>query len=253
MSKTFVIRKIAYHYSDDHLYVHTVGGIENTFTSEDEAKAEFLRLERQALENCDLGDTAQLSGCNNDYTKEAMAFKRYYKQNFGEDIVKINEYGTISCERGTSIRKGLSDNDILYIRKVLGLKFYELSSFEGSPVFYGIWLNETNQFHEYCGAPYFFSTYTEALQKAKEYLTYMGKTLNGELNELSNNPIFLKSLINSSDQFEYDYDKMILTVKYPSIDELIALNELLKIKVFEIKEIPISMIENIEHWTYEQM
>jgi len=253
MNKTYVIRKIAYHYSDDHLYVHTIGGIENTFQSEDEAKTEFLRLEREALEGCDLGDTAQLSGCDNNYLKEAMAFKRYYKQKFGEDVVKVNEYGTIFCERGTTIPKGLSDDDIIYIRKILDLKFYELSSFEGNPIFYGIWLNETNSFQEYCGAPYFFSTYSEALKKAKENLNFMTKTLKGTFEELSNNPIFLKSLVNSSDKIEYDENRKELITKYPSKDESIALNELLKEKVFEIKEIPISMVENIEHWTFEQM
>lgn len=253
MSKTFVIRKIAYHYSDDHLYVHTIGGIENTFQSEDEAKTEFLRLEREALESCDLGDTAQLSGCDNNYLKGAIEFKHYYKKKFGEDIVKVNEYGTVYCDRGTTIPKGLSDDDILYIRKILDLKFYELSSFEGSPVFYGIWLNETNSFFEYCEVPYFFSTYAEALKMAKEYQNFNGKKLNGSLEELSTNPIFLKSLINSSDALDYDEEKMVLTIKYPSKDVLMALNELLKFKVFEIKEIPIALVENIEHWNYEQM
>lgn len=253
MNKTYVIRKIAYHYSDDHLYVHTIGGIENTFQSEEEAKAEFLRLEREALESCDLGDTAQLSGCDNNYFNEAKAFKNYYKQNFGEDIVKINDHGTIFCERGTTIRKGLSDNDILFIRNILGLKFYELSSFEGSPVFYGIWLNETNSFQEYCEAPYFYSSYAEALKEAKQNIDFTRKTLNGTLDELSNNPVFLKSLINSSDKFEYNEEKKVLTTKYLSKDESIALNELLKVKVFEIKEIPMSEVEGIEHWTYEQM
>jgi hypothetical protein len=81
----------------------------------------------------------------------------------------------------------------------------------------------------------------------------MRKTLKGTFEELSNNPIFLKSLVNSSDKIEYDEDKGELRTKYPSKDESIALNELLKQKVFEIKEIPISMVENIEHWTYEQM
>jgi len=130
MNKTYVIRKIAYHYSDDHLYVHTLGGIENTFSSEEEAKNEFLRLERAALESTDLGDTAQLSGCSNDFINEAKRFKSYYKRKFNEDIVKINEYGTIFCERGTTIPKGLSDEDILSIRQTLNMKYYELSEYE---------------------------------------------------------------------------------------------------------------------------
>ena len=255
MNKTFVIRKMAYHYNDEHLFVHTLGGIENTFTSEEEAKSEFLRLERSALEEIDLGDTAQLSGCSKDFLKEATNFKSYYKRKFNQDIVKINEHGTIHCERGTTIPKGLSDDDILQIRRTLDLKFYELSSYDGEPKFYGIWLKEESKFKEYCGAPYFYDNYAEALKAIRSELTYHfhNKKIPGSLESLTKNPSFLKSLISNSNNLEYDTSNQTLKVKYLNQDEATALNELLNSKPHEIKEISYSNVKDIEHWIYEEM
>jgi len=193
-----------------------------------------------------------LSGCGNGFLNEARAFRDYYEQKFKTNIVKY-EHGIFFCERGTTIPKGLSDKDILDIRKILGLKFYELSEFEGSPIFYGIWMNGADKFQGFSGVPYFFDTYEEALKKAEENPNFTIRTLNGTLEELSNSPILLKSLINSAYGIEYDEEKKVLRTKHLSTYESIALNELLKVKMFEIKEIPMSTVENIEHWIYEEM
>lgn len=255
MNKTFVIRKIAYHYSDDYLYVHTIGGIEAIFQDEAEARSAFMKLERAALENADLGDIDPLSGCSNEYTERALKFKRYSKRNFERDIVKVDEYGTVYSERGTKLPRGLSDTMLLEIREILGLKFYELSQYVGEPFFYGIWENESDKFLSYGNAPYFYNSFIDALKKLKSQLRnyFMNKTFVGAMDELSDNPAFLQSLINSSDKLSYNEQEQTLSSKYLSEDQAVALNELLKVKGFEIRSLPLAEVQDIDHWTYEEM
>ena len=257
MKNTYIIRKVAYHYSDEYLYVHTLGNIESTFENEEDAKRELIRLEREALEKIELNDVEQLSPCSNTYHKEALAFKHFYKQKIGEDIVKISEYGNAFCERDVRISKDLSDEDILTIRRMLNLKFYELTEYTSKPVFYGVWINRDNKFLEYLGEPYFFNSYTEGIKEARKRLSYQLSESNspkGTLSELSNHPVLLKGFINNVRGIEYNEEEKELNIKYGiKPDELIGLNELLKEKVFEIREIPISRIEHINQWHFEEM
>ncbi|MEM9919580.1 MAG: hypothetical protein AAF990_15890 [Bacteroidota bacterium] len=255
MKKTFVIRKIAYHYSDEYFYVHTMGGIENIYESEEAAKKELIRLEREELERLDLGDTEQLSGCSHKFMKEAKTFKYLFKQKFGKDLVKVDEYGNIFCDRGTYLPKGLSDKDLMHIRDTLDLKFHELSEYEGDPHFYGIWLCKQGAFHTFNGAPYFYNSFAEALKEAHEQLRHflINQKWQGTLSSLSDQPIILRSLINSSDKISYDDENKELSTKYLSEKDGIALNELLREKVMEIKQIPLSEVEGIDHWTYTEM
>lgn len=255
MSKKFVIRKIAYHYSDDHWFFHTIGGIQGIFDSEEIARKEFLRLEREALESVDLGDTAQLSGCDNTYLKEALEFKSYYRSTFGEDIVRQGAHGMLSCERGTYLPKGLRDEELLKVRKMLDLKFYELYAFENEPVFYGVWIKKQGKFMEWFNAPYFYNTYAEALDNAHQSMsnTLSRSSFKGSLEELSESPVLLSSLVNTSNQIEYDVDQKELRTKFLQKGDAIALHELLKEKAFEIREIPLAEVQRIDPEIYERV
>lgn len=255
MPATFVIRKIAYHYSDEYLYVHTPGSIENIFSSKEEAYKKWHELERERLEEVDLGDTEQLSPCSREYLKEALEFKAYWKRKFNEEIVQIDEYGNVYCERDTRLPKDLSDQEIEEIRDVLKLNFYEITEYENAPAFYAIWLKDKMKYHEYLGTPYFYSTYIQALEAVKSKMNDLleKKEIKGTLREISHSPLLLQSLINHSNTISYDKDKKLLTTNYINQNEAIALNELLKDKLFEIKEIPMSMVENIDNWAFEEM
>ncbi len=256
MSKTFVIRKMAYLYNDEYLFVHTPGSIENTFSTEEEAKSMLLKLEREAFQQISLSDIEALSGVSLNFIKEGRAFKAFCEKRFGEGIVKMDKNGNVFCEPGTQLPKELNDEDILEIRNILGVKFYELSEYEGTPVFYGIWLIEEGKFKDYCTAPYFFNSYTDASKALRRGLPTLlrRKKIEGTLEEISESPVLLKSLINSSDKLLYNETQKVLSMtRTLHEDEAIALNELLKEKLFEIREIPMSEVENIENDCYEIM
>jgi len=164
------------------------------------------------------------------------------------------------CERGTYLPKGLTNKQIMDIRKHLGIKFYELSAFSGPPHFFGIW--EKEPFFEKAGFMsyyddlyIFFDSYQEAVKKSKKYLSSLlrKKTFKGEIAKLSETPTLLKSFVDNAKNIDYDEKTQSLTTSYLSDNEALALHELLKIKVFEIKTIPFEEVRKIDPMRYDDM
>lgn len=258
MEKSFVIRKIAFLYNDEFLGVHTLGGVEQVFSNEEEAMKVLIQLERAAFERTDLSDLEQFSGCGRRGDLTAEFFNQYYQRRFGEEIVKTNQYG-LYCERGTYLPKNLTDEDVLDIREIGNIKFYDLAEFAGKPVFWGIWKKAPHfpnpGFLNYCDAPLFFNTVENAREVAMSKLRQIFSEIliKGPLAELSDNPAILQSLIENSQNLSYDPETMQLSTRYLSPEEAQVLNELLKDQVFEIKALELAEVESISHWVYEQM
>ena len=259
MQKTYVIRKIAYHYSDEYLYVHTLGGIHEILHNEEEAMQLLAKLERDSWAQTSLGDIEPFSPCCSGDVDKLVAFRVYCQRKLGLDLVKVSEYGRLYCEYDTRLPTDLSDEIILDIRRISGVKFYDLSVYEGEPSFYGVW--GTGQYGtplgyvQYSEALYFHNTYVEALDWVKSQLSGIlsHKEISGSLAELSNTPSFLRSLINSSERLMYDENKSVLTTRFLKDEEAVALQELLKEKVLEIKALDLGSVKDISHYQYEIM
>jgi len=212
------------------------------------------------LESHDLGDIENLSSCSNNFDQKAKSFKHYFKNQFGVDIVSVDEYGNIFCERDTYIPKGLTDQQIMDIRRTSGIKFYELSEFSGEPTFFGVWKKATyfkdSGFIGYGDeVHYFFDSYQEAIKESKKYLkSFLGrKTFAGTMSTLSETPMLLHSFVNNTSSVAYDEEKQCLTTNYLQEDEALALHELLKDKVFEIRTMSLAEVDAIDHMAYEIM
>jgi hypothetical protein len=257
MEKSFVIRQIAYLYDDECLRFHTLGGVKQVFSNEEEAKKALIQLERAAFEKFDLSDLEQFSGCGRRGDMTANVFNQYFQKRFGKEIVKTSQYGAY-CERGTYLPKNLKDEDILDIREIGKIKFYELAEFQGKPFFWGIWKHEQYfakpGWVDYLDAPLFFNSIENALEVATQKLAQIFYLLviHGNLEELSETPSILRSLIENSSCMNYDGEKKQLTIQYLPDREAQALNEMLRKKVFEIKKIELEEVESISHWVYEQ-
>ncbi len=259
MQKTYVIRKVAYHYSDEYLYVHTLGGIHEILHKEEEAKQLLAKLERDAWAETALGDIEPFSPCCSGDVDKLVAFRLFCQRRLGLDLVKVSEYGRLYCEYDAYLPEGLSDDTILNIRRISGVKFYDLSVYEGEPTFYGIWGTGNYEtqlgYIEYSDALYFHNSYVEALEWTKNHLSGVlsHKEISGSLSELSSTPAFLRSLINSSERLNYDEDKSVLTTHFLKDAEALALQELLKEKVMEIKALDLGSVRDISHDQYEIM
>ena len=164
-------------------------------------------------------------------------------------------------EMDTYLPNHLTDEQIMQIREITGIKFHELAVFEDEAVFYGIWITRAKEFYSaksghYGEATYFFNSHHQAMEYAKKWLqsSLLDKPLKGQLEQLTEQPSILMSLINQSNSLKYDPKNAILEIHYClQGEELISLNALLKQPLFEIRTISLSEAKKISHTPFEDM
>lgn len=253
-NKIYVIRKVAYEYSDEYHFSVGFRGIKSIYQDENEAKEQLKVLECKAFRKWDLGDIEQFSGCNQDFENQRKSLNKYLEKTLGKSLFCESEYGDIYIESETFLPEEITDEQIMQIRQISGVRFYELAEFEEDIAFYAMWLNRENRFctqrdiKEPNHLPYFpdvccfFTTYEEALEGLGDVFNNFEFLLEGKLEELSQQPSMLKSLIRQSQSLTYNAEKNILEVKcfYYFLDEFTSLNALLKDPIFEIKSIPLA-------------
>lgn len=260
--KTYVIRKVAYHYNDEYFYAHTLGGIQNIYHDEAEAKKKFLALETQAFRWLDLGNIKELSPCGypNEYKQQREALDQYFREILGESLFRNSRHDDrLYMKLDTYLPKHLTDEQIMQIREITGIRFYELGEFENEVVFYAIWITRDEKFYSIDAGSsgesiYFFNSYEEAIKGAKELFRYFlqDKSLTGTLEELTEQPSILMSLIQQSNSLRLDQNKATLEIDYYlNGDDLISLNALLKQPIFEIRTLSLSEAKKIPHTPFE--
>ena len=174
-------------------------------------------------------------------------------------LTKFKDSDHYYVEMGTYIPKHVTDEQIMKIREITGIRFHELSVFEDVPMFYAIWLPASNKFRqvEYGDAKnaiFFFNSYDEALTNASEQYWYRDeRLLHGTLSELSDQPELLKSFIAATEGIEYNDDLNKLEFYYPFRQNggFGALNALLKQPLFEIREFPYEQAKDVPHEPFE--
>lgn len=262
MEKKYVIRKNAFHYSDDHLYFHVtgvvVGDIYDDYT---EANNDLLELEKNAYLSADLGDIEPFSGCSSNVDMGKMVqLKHHFEEKLGvKNILIQDKYGRIKAERGTQLPKDITAEQIGRIRYMSGLKFYELFTFEGEPQFYGIWKKKpfyrTEGFSKAEESAYFFNSYIDAFNRAIKHFPYdLEKAeVKGSMEEITDMPIILRSMIASSKSITYNEEEKKLTFNNLMDKDWASLCTLLKEKPFEIRILTFEDVKNFEQWNYESM
>ena len=256
MAKSYVIRKIAYHYSDEYHYVCGTGGIHSIIKDKAEAEAKLAKLERAAFRECDLGDMEEFSMCSDSCgSSDWKALHAYFLDQFGESLFQ-GEGDELEMEMDSYLPKKVTAEQVMKIREITGVRFYELGEFDSDePEFFAIWLNPQNEYLNGSDAPFFFNSQDEALSYAKENLEalFEGLELNGTLEELSEQPAALKAIVDRADDITYDDKGGKLSVDYAEGEEAVSLNALLKEPVFSIKPFSLTDAKKIDHYAYEEM
>ena len=262
--RTYVIRKVAYHYSDEYLYVHTLGGIHRVYHDHTEALRELQALESEAFRSTDFGNIEQFSPCGSwtSHHHQRVALDRYLREHFGSSFLQQDDgRPQLAVEPDSYLPEGITDEQIMQIRELTGVRFHELGVFEDEVVFYGIWLSRENRFYsvdvgEFGESVYFFNTYDEANEGVKKLLAYAlwGRVIEGTLEELTDQPSMLQSLTERSQALEYDRQRGVLRLSsFGNGEELLMLNALLRQPLFEIRAIPLDVAEQIPHTPFEVM
>lgn len=244
--KVYVIRPVEYYYTDEYHMPTGLGGIRNIYRDKAEARNKLKTLESKTFRERNLDRYIY-----SDHQQEV--FNKYLKKIFNDTSLYIPESESdlssfyINPSDLYYLPKQVTDEQIMEIRKIVGIKFYELAEFEVSEVLYAVFSKYKDYSDIGCGGKQislFFNTYEEALDKIGDLFFNACFTLDveGSLEDLTEQPSALRSIIEQNRNLNYDPLKSILEINYeddyPS-GEFISLNALLKKPLFEIRAVPL--------------
>lgn len=281
--KTYIIRKSAYGYTDEYYFEMCLGGITDTFTDEDAAYQRLTELEVPMFRSYDMAELEALTlygGNSAKYQSVRQALHTYLLEAFGKSfMVQRDNSGYWYAKRDSFLSGKFTDEHIMKIREITGIRFHEMSIFEDEIVFYAIWLPYANKYYqidaqdiisnslylrpankpesEIKDAIYFFNSYEAALDKARQFpfrWWYQKQPISGKLDDLSDQPVMLRSFIETTIGITYDEATQTITLDYGFDSEyILGLNALLKQPLFEIREFPYEAAKDIPHGPFELM
>lgn len=237
MAIQYVIRSFEFAYNDEYYLTEgTLGSIDSTYDHLSEAQAALKKLNAQALR----------AGIDSDLCNY---------QPFCEDpddlIEQLNQFCIARCDQPFDLNNfpdELSDDDVCEIAKITGLEAYRLITVDTEQTYYAIWMNVphpfTQELHYLCdyGGTVFYSNNLESMLRKSDVkyalLDLFPESFNGSLEELSDSPQLLQSLIDQNPYgFTYQSSKLTTNNRYVGVEKLMALNALLKNPVCEIREL----------------
>ena len=258
----FIIRKIAYHFSDEYLFSNNEGSIAGEYTDFDTAYAAWRALEIAAVRNTYLDQIEPLTPILKEGEPYRLNVNQYLKENLNIEFLVHNPQWPSghAVKDGFMLPKTATDDQVWHIRELSGLKFYTLSAFEGTPSFFVI--EKKAPFFEdagiitWGGAPIFFNTYEDAVNNIGNHIADF--VLEGTPEELSDMPDILRQIIRSNEMFEVDKNKQEIRVWVMDRDavtnaKLKELFAVLKVPPFVIRSISIDEVRGIDHDVYEEM
>lgn len=241
MAIQYVIRSFEFAYNDDYYQTDgNLGSVDSTYDTLEEAEAALKKLNAEALRGgieSDLGN-----------------YEPFYEAS-DELIAELNEFCMARCGEPLttsgyveSIPEGLSDDDVCEIAKITGLEAYRLITVDTGQTYYAIWMNVkhpfTQKLHYLCdyGGTVFYSDNLNSMlwKNDVEYALkdLIPKSLQGDLAELSDCPQLLEALIQQNPYcLTYANSQLHIKHHYTSVENLMALNALLKNPIFEVREL----------------
>lgn len=241
--KTYVIRAYCFGYNDECYYVcgSRINGI---YHDKEAAEKKYKALEVDYVRNTDLGEEGSIFDSGKNFIKKLDDFV------FKKTGVHIMDGDYI--DGGTSLPSKMSDDEVLEFAKLAKIQAYKLVAFESKPVFYALWDPMEQQYQLEYDECYTGLVYSESKSGAMKNLDdfiedrdWQGTRLKGTLQDLSATPELLEKLIESHPKkFGYNQSKSELIIKKAKATSFSALNELLKVPLFELRELtPETLLE----------
>ena len=244
MSKSYVIRAAYFGYNDEVFYVsgQTINSIH---TDAEEALTKLNKLVVTHARQADLGEVDSVFDASNDYIKKLDDFV------FEKCGKHIASGGYV--DGGTYLPSELSDEDIFEFSKLAKMKAYDLVEFEDKPLFKTIWdceKKEYQMFYDECMSGVIFAGTDKELKiNLKEFAEENSwSKIKGNVDDITDKPALLNSLIESNKKLTFDSEKGKLKIKNYSPSALLAVNELLKKPLFEVRELTADQIEELESY-----
>ncbi|MGK7946850.1 MAG: hypothetical protein AB4058_20515 [Microcystaceae cyanobacterium] len=241
----YVIKSQLFGYNDEYMEVYH-SKIHSSYTKLSEAIEQYQTLEIQAARRIDYLDLMPSIFYSTKEFRQALV--NFIKSKTGA-IFNLERFQEIpQC-----LPKSLSDEDVLNFISLANINSYQLVSFNQSPKFYALWLLRNNQYLIRERDESYSLVYHSSPDELFEELEVLGydydeqdNLLKGELNELSDQPILLKQLIQTNSELNYDDQTKELKIRGTQTKTYIQLNSLLKRPWFEIRELNLEQVVKIE-------
>lgn len=249
MSK-FVIRGYHWGYNDETFY--PCGSyVKTIFDSEDKAKKEKIKLEREHWSEFDLGESNQFFDTDQALINQVNEF---VKSKLGYEIFTSDD------RRDTFIPNELDDNDFEQFLAISHLSAYKLTKFEDEPKFYAIWLNQADEYlmeYDECSTALVFGASMDELKNESEetledYFYDNPETLKGDINAITESPVIMQDFLGKSSGLSYDDEEKCISIDDPRDGEIFALNEFLKTPIFSIKILSLKDVMDIQNECVEE-
>lgn len=207
----YIIRERHHRYNDEYIEDFGQGNIKHVFDNLDEAKSQCKVWERLEYRKNLNGIALFIGNSNQEDDVRMRQLIAYLQELFGDEIEIEN------IDRNLKLPRELNNDEIDKLREIVGFKFFELVKFEKEINFYVAVLNlEMFSEQEYLSRYFqteiiekFYNSKQEAIERIIYYLDDIDvPKIKGELEELSNTPQILKSVIQSHKNLSYE-DKQI--------------------------------------------
>ena len=232
---------------------HYVNGkeLQKTFTSSAEAKTYFKKLQLSYLREIDLSDQSIVWNADQSYIEKIDGF---VFEATGEHV-----FPTGDTDGDNFLPDTMSDEDVLEFAEISGINVGEIVEFEGAPLFYVPWNRMTDKpfidFDEDFPLLIFDKSQKKMLKRANEATMESDDIprndvgdilLRGSIQQLGTNAEELQSLVETSKDLDFDTSSELLSVKSRiSAKKFMALNDLLRNPIYEVKEMNEEELEEL--------
>lgn len=238
---TYVIRAKYFGYNDETFYV-TGNRIANVFTDQAQAEQTYRQLEIAGAREFELHEEEAFFDASLEELQkyDDFVFSRCGEHIFDDELIE------------DVLPTALNDDDTFEFVQLANMQKYQLVCFDEQPKFYAIWLTEQQKWLKQYDECFEGLIYEESAEKLKPSLELVfseyrdGIQLQGELSELSEQPLLLKSTIATQAGLSYDEAKQALNIREWDEDALYAVNSLLKQPIFEIRTVDVEQILELE-------
>jgi hypothetical protein len=244
---SYVLRSYCFGYNDECFYVcgWQIGKI---FDNREEAESTYRKLQLQYLRALDLSEHEYVFDGEQEYLEKIDGF---LFEKTGKHVLEGNY---VDSQR--DLHTELSDDDLLAFGDFAEMHAFKLIEFDDEPVFYALYDPRENEFVKYYDESFEGLVYGNSQDEVNKLIAqyaygtdYVGR---GSLEALSDNPVLLKQLIDSSKGVNHSPSKKKLTLSYHA-ENAAAINELLKEPIFEIREMDAQAIKKIEDEIMEEL
>lgn len=251
---TYVIRENSFFY-DDSYDAYEGSRIASYFTDRAAAEAEYKRLEIEATRYIILWNQETLWNAQEAFEPELKFLKELDAFVFSCCGQHLLEDGRVKIE----LPENMQDDDIFEFVQRAGIQKYEIFEFEEESMFYAIWLNyeeEWVQNERETGTYLIYGISEEAIWQEANCGYCINNPedfiFNGQLECISDAPILLHSVLQQRKSIQYDEKNQKITIGKYDIDDILAINPLLKKPIFEVKALSLQQVLEIEQKIAQQ-